>query len=88
MVVPATGNVDLGMFLVIQADNIQFINMIAGLDFDDNQGGVAGIFDAVQKVRRNKNRLVGVDIKGLTVPGHAGGSFDHHPMFRTVFMFL
>ena len=68
----------------LQAHNIVFAQITAGLNFDQLQIDLSRILKAVSRAARNIDRLVFVQQFNLVADRHPRRPAHHNPVFRTV----
>ena len=69
---------------VFQTDDVVFIQVIAGLNFDKFDVAVGGVFDPVFGFDRNENVFVGLFGQNFVAQGNQSGAFDNDPVFGPV----
>lgn len=69
---------------VFQTDDVVFIQVIAGLNFDKFDVAVGGVFDPVFGFDRNENVFVGLFGQNFVAQGNQCGAFDNDPVFGPV----
>lgn len=72
----------------IQSDDIILFHIIPALHFNQNQGRMAGVAEAMQVSHRDMRRLLRVKQVALAIMSHFGNTADDQPMFAAVVMKL
>ena len=74
--------------IIFDADDIILAEITPGLDLDQFELDLAGIFQAMLRPDRNVARFIFMHDLGLVVDGHARGAAHHDPVFGAMVMHL
>src|SRR5713226_1716155 len=74
--------------VILDPDDVVLAEIAAGLDLDQLQIDLAGIFEAVRRSDRDEDRFVLVDDLRLLPDDDPGGAADHDPVLGTMVMEL
>ena len=76
------------LIIILDADDVILAEIAAGLDLDQFQQDLAGIFQPVHRADRDIDRLVLVHGLDQLVDGHPRRAAHHDPVLRAMVMFL
>jgi hypothetical protein len=74
--------------IILNADDVVLAEITAGLNLDQFQQNLAGVFQPVDGADRDIDRLVLVHDLDQFVDGHARGAAHHDPVLGAVMMLL